>query len=65
VSGAIPISDYLDIIKQCNFTNVEIHKTKAITIPDETLSAHAEPDDIEKFHRNEIGVFSITISGKK
>lgn len=65
VSGAIPISDYLDIIKQRNFTNVEIHKKKAITIPDETLSAHAEPDDIEKFHRNEIGIFSITISGKK
>lgn len=65
VSGAIPISDYLDIIKQRNFTNIEIHKLKAITIPDETLSAHAEPDDIEKFHCNEIGIFSITISRKK
>lgn len=65
VSGAIDIDEYLEIIENTGFQNVEIHKQKAITIPDEILLSYLSTNELDKFHRKETGIFSITVSAKK
>lgn len=65
VSGAIPVSEFFNIVKQQDFQNITLHKQKAITIPDEILLQHINASELEKFHNDEIGIFSITVSGKK
>ena len=65
VSGAIDINEYLGIIENQGFTSTEIHKQKEIEIPTEILSNYLTPEEILQFKNKEIGVFSITISGKK
>lgn len=65
VSGAIPVSEFFNIVKQQDFQDITLHKQKAITIPDEILLQHINANELEKFHNDEIGIFSITVSGKK
>ncbi|MBU0474060.1 MAG: arsenite methyltransferase [Bacteroidetes bacterium] len=65
VSGAIQQSDYLQIIQQTGFENVEIKKSKVIELPDNLLSEYLNEAEIKAFRENEIGVFSITVQAKK
>lgn len=65
VSGAIPVAEFFDIVKQNDFKDIVVHKQKAIIIPDEILLTYIDAVELEKFHRNEIGIFSITVSAKK
>jgi len=65
VSGAIPVSEFFEIVKQNSFQDIVVHKQKAITIPDEILLTYLNSDELDKFHRKEIGIFSITVSAKK
>lgn len=65
VSGAIPISKFFDIVRQHDFQDIVLHKQKAITIPDEILIKYIDSEELDKFHSDEIGIFSITVSGKK
>lgn len=65
VSGAIQQSDYLQIIQQTGFKNVEIKKSKVIELPDNLLSEYLNEAEIKAFRENEIGVFSITVQAKK
>ena len=65
VSGAIPVSGFFEIVKQNSFQDIVVHKQKAITIPDEILLNYFRTNELEKFHRNGNGIFSITVSAKK
>lgn len=65
ISGAIQLSDYLDIISQQSFREITIHKQKAITLPDELLLTYLSQDEVASFKQNETGIFSITVSAKK
>lgn len=65
VSGAIELTEYLQIIEKQGFTNVEIHKQKEIEIPAEILIQYLTDKEINQFKTNEIGVFSVTISANK
>jgi len=65
VSGAIPVSEFFEIVKQSSFQDIVVHKQKAITIPDEILLTYLNSNELDKFHRKEIGIFSITVSAKK
>lgn len=65
VSGAIQLEAYLGIIEQIGFKYVVIHKQKAITIPDNTLSKYLSNDELEQFKNGGTGIFSITVSGEK
>lgn len=65
ISGAVGYDEYLEIIKQNGFRNIEIKKTKTITIPDDVLKQHLNDNQIENLKKNNIGIFSITVYAEK
>src|SRR5690554_1772173 len=65
VSGAVLKDDYVNIIKQPGFKNIEIKKEKPINIPDSVLTKYLDVTGINTFRQSNNGIFSITISGVK
>ena len=65
VSGALKRSEYLKIISEAGFKNVEIKKEKKIELPDELLLAYMSTDELVQFKNGSTGIFSITLTGDK
>jgi len=65
VSGAIQKEAYLDGIKKAGFQSVEIKKEKVIDIPDEILVKYMQPNEVHQFKQSGIGIYSITVVGRK
>lgn len=65
VAGALPEEEYLEVIKDTGFENIGIKKSKRINLPDEILKEYLNADELEKFKKNETGIFSITVVGFK
>ena len=65
VSGAMPKSEYLEIIKEVGFLNVDVKKEKKIEIPDDLLLNYMSEEELGKFKTGETGIFSITVTGNK
>jgi ubiquinone/menaquinone biosynthesis C-methylase UbiE len=65
VAGALPREEYLGIIKEAGFMNVEIKKDRKIELPDDLLLNYMSAGELEKFKTGETGIFSITVVGKK
>jgi ubiquinone/menaquinone biosynthesis C-methylase UbiE len=65
VSGAIQQEEYLGILEEKGFKNVEVKKTKVIELPDDTLKNYLSEEEINIFRENKIGIFSITVVGYK
>ena len=65
VSGAIQKQDYLDIVNETGFKDIQIRKEKEIDLPDEILVNYLSTDELNKFKNGETGIFSITVFAKK
>ena len=65
VSGAILKEKYLEIIKEQGFTNIEIKKEKEIEIPEKILLKYISAEALEQLHKEEIGIYSITLNATK
>ena len=65
VSGAIQQDDYLEIINNAGFKNVDVKKTKVIELPDDVLKNYLSEEEMNIFKENKIGIFSITVVGYK
>ena len=65
VSGAIQKKDYISLLKETGFTNVEIKKERETVIPETLLKQHLTEDEIEEFGNSGVGIFSITVTGEK
>lgn len=65
VSGAIQKNDYLKIINENNFTDVSIEKEKEIEIPNTIMLNYLSMDELRKFKKEKIGIYSITVKAKK
>lgn len=65
VSGAIQLEEYMEIINQAGFKDVSIQKQKTVQIPLEILSLYLTEEEIATYNKGEIGVYSITVYGKK
>lgn len=65
VSGAIQKENYLGIIKQAGFDNIEIRKEKDIVLPDEILVNYLTQQELESFKNGSTGIYSITVFAKK
>lgn len=65
IAGAINRDDYLRIISDAGFTNVEIKVSKKIPLPKEILTNYLNQDEIIPFKNNAVGIFSITVVGFK
>jgi arsenite methyltransferase len=65
VSGAIQKEEYLDIIQQVGFTNIQVQKQRLITLPDELLANYLSAEEIEQFKNSGTGIFSVTVYAEK
>lgn len=65
VSGASRQDEYLKIIEEAGFNNIEIKKSKRIDLPDEILSQYLSEEGIKEYKKNLKGIFSITVVGYK
>ncbi|HMQ68368.1 MAG TPA: arsenite methyltransferase [Ignavibacteria bacterium] len=65
VSGAVQKEDYINIIKDCGFTNVSILKEKIIDISDDTMLDLISEDELKDHKRSGTKILSITVSGIK
>lgn len=65
VSGAIEKDNYLAMIQQAGFINVEVQKERKITLPNEILSNYLTVDEIEAFKTGGTGIFSLTVYAEK
>jgi arsenite methyltransferase len=65
VSGASRQDEYLQIIKEAGFHNIEIKKSRKIDLPDELLNAYLSADGLKEYKENLKGVFSVTVTGYK
>ena len=65
VSGAIQLDEYMELIKDTGFTDIEIQKKKPIHIPGDILSSVLSPEEISTFIAGETGIYSISVFGRK
>lgn len=65
VAGAIQKTDYIQIIGQSGFSDIQIRKEKQIIIPDAILSNFLSPAGLNNFKTSGTGIFSITVTGIK
>ena len=65
VSGALQQDEYLKIIEDAGFKNIEIKKVKKIELPEELLKEYLTEQGIKEYKQNLKGIFSITVVGYK
>lgn len=65
VAGALQQDDYLGIINETGFRNVEVKKTKVIELPDDVLGNYLDKSEVKNFKMSNVGIFSITVVGYK
>ena len=65
IASAIQREDYLGEIEKANFTDIKVERTKTVVIPDEVLEEHLDRDTIKKYKAGNVGIYSITVTGKR
>lgn len=65
VSGAIQKNDYLAIIQEQGFVNINTPKEREIMLPDELLREYITPEEVERFRASGARLLSITVVGVK
>jgi SAM-dependent methyltransferase len=65
VSGAIGQEQYLDIVRNTGFVNVQVQKQRRITLPDEILPEYLSAAELDAFKKGGTGIFSITVYAEK
>ena len=65
IASAIQKDDYMGEIEKTNFKEVSIQRTKTILIPDDVLEEHLDEETIVKYKAGNVGIYSITVTGRK
>jgi SAM-dependent methyltransferase len=65
VAGAIQEEDYLRLLQEVGFENVQVQKDKPILLPEDVLRQYLQQDEIDLMQANRDGICSITVYGKK
>ncbi len=65
VSGAITKNEYLDLIHRAGFKNISLLKEKKIIIPDHILSQYLDAAELQAYHKQAPGIYSITVYAEK
>ena len=61
VSGAMQYNDYLGVISQTGFEQVQVHKKRRLAVPDHIPGENMDIAEIKKFKTGITGLFSITV----
>ena len=65
VSGAIQKEEYLNIIKESGFKNIDVQKEKKVEVPNDILLNFISVDELKEFKDSSLGIFSITVFAQK
>lgn len=65
VSGAIQREDYMGLIAQTGFKNIQVKKEKEIILPDEILKNYLSEKGMKEFKNSDIGIYSVTVYADK
>ena len=65
VAGALQEEDYLKVIADAGFRNIQLVKTKQVHVPDEVLALIAKPDEIANMKMSNAGIYSITVTADR
>ncbi len=65
VAGALQKEDYIEIIENQGFSDIQIHKERKIEMPDSVLKEFISEEELGSFKKSGTGIYSITVSAKK
>jgi len=65
IASAIQQEDYLSEIEKANFIDINVKRTKTVIIPDEVLQENLDEATIQKYKAGNVGIYSITVTGKR
>ena len=65
IAGALPRENYLRVIEEAGFENVEVAETKPIELPDGVLQRHIDKSQIAAFRESGVNLQSITVHARK
>jgi ubiquinone/menaquinone biosynthesis C-methylase UbiE len=65
VAGALKQEEYLDIIREAGFRNIQIKGSRKTNLSDEELKLYLDNNEIKSFKENKTGIFSITVYADK
>lgn len=65
VSGALQKDEYLNIINQAGFSDVEIKNSREIILPQDILKSYLDDDQFEKYNKSGLGIYSMTVVAAK
>ena len=65
VSGAIAKEEYLQIVSNAGFTNVQVVKEREIELSDELLNTYLTAEEKELMKSSEVGIYSITTNATR
>lgn len=65
IASAIQKEDYLSEIEKARFEDIKVERTKTVLIPDDVLKEHLDAETIEKYKAGNVGIYSITVTGKR
>jgi ubiquinone/menaquinone biosynthesis C-methylase UbiE/N-acetylglutamate synthase-like GNAT family acetyltransferase len=65
VAGAVGKDDYLRVIQEAGFINVEVQKERKYEIPETILKDFLTDSQLEEYRRSLIGILSITVYAEK
>ena len=65
VSGALQKEDYLQIVKDAGYSEVEVKDERINDVPDEYLRESVSQETIDAYRDSGAGIFSITVVGTK
>jgi len=65
VSGAIQKDEYIKMIENSGFINIQIQKEKQIVIPDDILLKYLTSKELDEFKESNTGIFSVTVYAEK
>ena len=64
VSGALQKEEYLKVIEDGGFSQIEIKDELLNDVPDEYLVQHVSREAVDKYRKSGAGIFSITVVGQ-
>lgn len=65
VAGAIPVEDYLGIIRKMGFKDIQVQKLKPIALPPSMLEKYLSEEEIAAFNKEGMGIFSLSVFARR
>ncbi len=65
VSGALQKAEYLQVIVESGFSDIQVRKEKPIIVPDSILLNYLSVQELKEFHASGTGIFSVTVTATK